>query len=1060
MNKIALCMIVKDSAETIKRCLESFRPFVDGVFIYDTGSTDDTLLVLERLNNLKSRKVNVSTGEWEDCVCQGDAPEGFMYVPLAPIKVERGEWRDDFAWAREQSFAMVPDGEGWDWYAWADDDDVLEGGHWLRQFTLAAPPELDGAIVLYDYARDEHGACVCQLWRERLIRRSAGYRWLNPVHEVLVPPDRPAILANIPPEQLRYIHHRPPERGLAEPERNLKILFRQRDEALAEGTLPGPRILAYLGTEMMAKGQLAEAIPYLEEYIRHPEAGWNDERSQVYHKLSTCLRAIANPLAAVEAEMLALRERDDWAETYIGLALAFSTLGNWDRAVRDAQRALALGVPQTPLIVNPLEFTLLPLLTIAEGCAHLGRSDEAQQALARALEIAPEDEYARAKAQELRALVAQNEIVGAVMLLRETLVRHDENLKAHALMEQAVPYVVLERPEIVKARADQREMVAHYLRPDEYERWYREEPKESTVPDEVVPEIGEHIPRAKRLLEGLREQEEKLGRKPRVLDLGSNDMWLACYLWLEGGYTVDGVELNRQSVEKGLKRMEHFGAPGKLLHGNLHDAGSMVNGSRYDAVSLFEVIEHVPDVEQALDLCESLLAPGGVVYVSTPNGAYERGAINAWARVERKGHLRAIPVHELAETFSHRGEIENLELQHDERVTFASYRPGKRKGRISFYAGAGWEPWSPRSINEGGLGGSETALVQVATRLASSGYEVTVYSGAEPGFYAGALYRPFTAWDPTDNADLLIVSRLCHVFDNPIGAKASALWCHDHSYPGQLTEERAGKIDSIITLSKWQRDRFARLYPFAASKLKIIRNGITLKGPDGENRYPDAERSFSERKPRVVYSSSADRGLDTLLELWPAIREQVPDAELHVFYGWQVFDRVAMTNPALHAYKARVMQLVEQVGGEEGGVFMRGRVGQRELAAEMMQARVFGYPTAFLETSCIGAMEARAAGLAIVTSNLAALYETVGAHGELIPWVEDEDGPYNGSEEYQDDFVAEVVKALANEARWKELHRAARRGVASVDWSTRTAKWEALLRAKPRARRHRQKIAA
>jgi len=1058
MNKIALCMIVKNSAETIERCLESFRPFVDGVFIYDTGSTDATILVLERLDNLKTRRIDATTGAWEDCVCQTETPEGFLDVPLAPIKIERGEWRDDFAWAREQSFAMVPDDEGWDWWAWADDDDVLEGGAVLRQFTFTAPPELDGAIVLYDYARDEHGQCVCQLWRERLLRRSAGYRWLNPVHEVLVPPDRPAILANIPPEQVRYIHHRPPDRY--DSERNLKILARQRTEALEEGTLPGPRVLAYLGTEYMAKGQLAEAIPYLDEYLRHPDAGWSDERSQVYHKLATCLQAIGNPQAAVEAEMLALRERDDWAETYIGLAQAFATLGKWDRAVRDAQRALQLGVPQTPLIVNPLEFTLLPLLVIAEGCTHLGRSEEAQQALARALEIAPENAYARAKAEQLQTLVAQNEIVGAVMLLRETLVRHDENLKAYALMEQTVPYVVNERPEIIKARSDQREMVAHYLRPEEYERWYREEPKESTVPDEIVPEVGEHIPRAKRLLEGLREQEAKLGRKPRIVDLGSNDMWLACYLWLEGGYTVDGVELNRQSVEKGLKRMEHFGAPGKLLHGNLFEAGSLVNGSRYDAVSLFEVIEHVPDVEQALDLCESLLASGGVVYVSTPNGAYERGAIAAWARVERKGHLRAIPVHELAETFARRGEIEHLELQHEERVTFASYRPGKRKGRISFYAGAGWEPWSPRSINEGGLGGSETALVQVATRLAGEGYEVTVYSGAEPGYYAGALYRPFTAWDPTDAPDLLVVSRLCHVFDNPIGAKASALWCHDHSYPGQLTEERAAKIGTIVTLSKWQRDRFSRLYPFAASKLAIIRNGITLKGPDGEIRFPDAGRGFDERSARVVYSSSADRGLDTLLELWPRIREQVPEAELHVYYGWQVFDRVAVMNPALHAYKARVMQLAELAGGEGGGVFMRGRVGQRELAAEMQDARVWAYPTAFLETSCIGAMEARAAGLAIVTSDLGALHETVGSHGALISWEANEDESYNQSEPYRDAFVADVSGALRDERAWTELHRAARRGVPSLDWSSRTARWEALLNVKPHARRRRQKIAA
>jgi hypothetical protein len=35
----------------------------------------------------------------------------------------------------------------------------------------------------------------------------------------------------------------------------------------------------------------------------------------------------------------------------------------------------------------------------------------------------------------------------------------------------------------------------------------------------------------------------------------------------------------------------------------------------------------------------------------------------------------------------------------------------------------------------------------------------------------------------------------------------------------------------------------------------------------------------------ALYTSSPDRGLDFLLELWPRVREQVPDAELHCAYA-------------------------------------------------------------------------------------------------------------------------------------------------------------------------------
>jgi len=1039
MAKIAACLITKDSAGTIEAALDSIRPFVDGVFVYDTGSDDDTVELLERLNDAPDLWADPATGQIVEQQERSSDEPPLVQVPLAPITVKSGEWRDDFSWAREQSFAM-PD-PSYDWLLWLDDDDIVMGAQNLHVLADVAPAECDGYVVFYDYARDEAGQNVCQLWRERLLRRSAGYEWRDPIHEVLVPPEgRVPALAQLPPQQLHYVHNRPPDRY--PPDRNLTILRRQHDEQVAELGAASPRVLAYLGTELMAKGEFAPAAPFLQQYVEHPEAAWSDERMQVHHKLAACLRCLGNPLASVEVEMLALRERDDWAETAVGLSQSFQMLGQWDRAERWARRTLELGMPQTTLIMNPLEFTLVPWMMIADCFANTGRAAQAQEAVGRALELAPRNEAVQARAQEIQRLAAENEIVGAILMLRETLVRHDENLKAWQLMN-AVPYIVAERPEVVKARADQREMVAHYLRPDEYERWYRDEPKESTVPDDVVAEVGEHIPRAKRLLEGLAEQETLLGRKPRLLDLGSNDMWLGCYLWLNGKIVVDGVELNKQSVAKGLKRMATFGAPGSLVHGNLHDAKTLLNGRRYDAISLFEVLEHVPDTEQTLDLIEGLLKPGGVIYVSTPNGAYERGLIDGWHRVERKGHLRAIPVQELIDSFAGRGEIVNLELQHADRVTFASYRPRKRRGRVSFYAGAGWEPWSPASIRQGGLGGSETMLAKTAVGLAQSGWRTTVYSNAEPGLYAGVHFRPYTAWDPTDDPDLLVVSRLPHVFDNPLGAKHAVLWCHDHSYPGQLTEQRAAKMTSIVTLSEWQRQRFARLYPYAAGKLAVIRNGITLADGD-DSRYPHADRSFAERLPRCVYSSSADRGLDVMLELWPRIREQAPGAELHVFYGWQVFDRVAMVNPALMAYKMRVLTLAEQAGGEAGGVFMRGRVGQVELAEEMQQARVWSYPTAFLETSCIGAMEARAAGLAVVTSDLAALRETAATHGHLIAWAADEDEPANQAADYQDAFVDAVVDRLTDEESWSTAHKAALLDVEDLDFMGRVPEWELL----------------
>ena len=122
----------------------------------------------------------------------------------------------------------------------------------------------------------------------------------------------------------------------------------------------------------------------------------------------------------------------------------------------------------------------------------------------------------------------------------------------------------------------------------------------------------------------------------------------------------------------------------------------------FDAVKATEVLEHVPDVEEALKVAESMLRKGGRVYLSTPNGAYERGNLPAWGRVERKGHLRATPIHELAELVTGRGRIEDVRLHvgdpSDPRLTFLSYTPRKPKGKVVFYGGGAWEPWSPKSM--------------------------------------------------------------------------------------------------------------------------------------------------------------------------------------------------------------------------------------------------------------------------------------------------------------------------------------------------------------------------
>jgi glycosyltransferase involved in cell wall biosynthesis len=66
MKKIALCMIVKNEAHIIRRCIDSVAPLVDYVYIQDTGSTDNTPQVIKDHLNAIGKPGAVEQVEWMD----------------------------------------------------------------------------------------------------------------------------------------------------------------------------------------------------------------------------------------------------------------------------------------------------------------------------------------------------------------------------------------------------------------------------------------------------------------------------------------------------------------------------------------------------------------------------------------------------------------------------------------------------------------------------------------------------------------------------------------------------------------------------------------------------------------------------------------------------------------------------------------------------------------------------------------------------------------------------------------------------------------------------------
>lgn len=499
----------------------------------------------------------------------------------------------------------------------------------------------------------------------------------------------------------------------------------------------------------------------------------------------------------------------------------------------------------------------------------------------------------------------------------------------------------------------------------------------------------------------------------RLLDLGACDGGVP--LWLQQATEgldlhVDGMDLDRVQIKMAADRAAAAGLPGRFVHANALDAPQHFEPGSYDAVVAYELIEHIPDPTDLLKVCEQMVKPGGRVFISTPDGTFGLG--------NNPHHLHAFRAIDLADMLRRRGHLRDMTVGSD-GVTVAAYTPSERREDIGIYCGPNWNTWHPFDIETKGLGGSETAAIRLAQELSKLGFIVTVYGECDPACVADVIYRHHTTFDPLDTRGGLICSRIPEVGDRPIAAATRLLWVHDVDCGDRLTQARADVFDAILGLSRWHVSHLKGRYPFARDKILQTRNGI-------HHRYFNP-LPWEDRAQRVVYSSSPDRGLDVLLELWPQIRAKVPDAELVYCYP-DVYDAVADQQPAVAEHRDKIRALADQPG-----VQRLGALPQPGVARLLCESRVWAHPSwasladqPFCETSCIAAMEAQAAGCYVVAASWGALKDTV-RWGALV-----NDGPM--SDRWKAGMVQEIIRGLTEPETGNAAVEKAPAAVADMDW--------------------------
>lgn len=276
---------------------------------------------------------------------------------------------------------------------------------------------------------------------------------------------------------------------------------------------------------------------------------------------------------------------------------------------------------------------------------------------------------------------------------------------------------------------------------------------------------------------------------------------------------------------------------------------------------------------------------------------------------------------------------------------------------IVYYCGKGFEKWSPESLKKG-IGGSETAVIQLCKNWAKAGKKVVVFADPEEeGTYDGVEYKAYWRFNVRDTFGTLIVWRNETLLDAPLKAKRILFDAHDVLNPAEWSEKRYNKVEKIFVKSQYHREFLPKV---PDEKFIIVPNGIDLSLLPKE----------SKKKPfKLVYASSYDRGLEYGLRFgWPIIKRAIPEAELHIYYGWNLFDKFYGNNPERQAWKKEMVELMSQPG-----VFEHGRVSQEELIKIKAESSIHYYPCTFEEIDCISVRESAAVGCIPFTTEYGAL---------------------------------------------------------------------------------------
>ena len=344
-KKIYVYAISKNEEKFAKRWYESVKE-ADGVYVLDTGSTDDTVKILKNLG---------------------------AKVTVKEIK----PWRFDVA--RNESLKLVPLDA--DICVCIDIDEVISPGWREKLEEILENEKVNHVRYIYNWSHDEKMRPKVSFYYEKIHARK-NFKWVNPVHEFLEYSGNKEVWATT--DDIVVDHYPDDSKSRSSYLPLLELSVKQDPN--------NDRNVHYLGREYMFHKKWNKAIDTLIYHLSLKSATWKDERAASMRFIARCYKHIKRYDEAKMWLSKAINEAPYLRDAYVEMAFLEYELNNFFAVKKYCLLALNIKTHEKTYINEPFSFdyTIYDLLSISTF--YLNEIDESLKWIDIAITMEPHNE--------------------------------------------------------------------------------------------------------------------------------------------------------------------------------------------------------------------------------------------------------------------------------------------------------------------------------------------------------------------------------------------------------------------------------------------------------------------------------------------------------------------------------------------------------------------------------------------------------------------------------------------------------------------------------------------